>query len=233
MSTLNFFQGYKAQPVKASRFGIIPVGEHTVKVIDVQALMSSQSFRLDDNGKITDVIVKDSFDQAFDQEILAVVFQNESGQVLIDRRSSKGWLHDDDKWSDTTVGANGHIKGSLIATPQMIQQYGLKAVGNRFVDKKGKGIESKGKTQSCLEIVDRLCDACEVENPMDIIGKMLDIQVVAKPKANSDDTTNEVSRYAKAGVGFKTKATTIGATQKEELKPAPVIAGDMDDDLPF
>jgi hypothetical protein len=224
MSTSSFWGKYIAQPVKESRFGIIPVGEHSVSIIDVQALMASHSFKLDDNGKITGITVKENFDKAFDQEILAIVYQDVEGRVLIDRRSSIGWLHADDR------DENKNLK----ATPQMCQQYGLKQVGNRFTNPKGVGVPNKDKTNSCLEIVDRLCSACEVQSPMQLMGMQLDIQVINKP-APEGKTNAEVKAYAKLGTGFKTKATTVGTTPKAEVKPAPAIAvlEPANDDLPF
>lgn len=225
MSTVSFWGKYVAQPVKESRFGIIPQGEHTVKIIDVQALMSSHSFRLDDQGKITDVVVKESFDMAFDQEILALVYQDAEGRVLIDRRSSKGWLHSDDRDENK----------ALKATPKMCQKYGLKQVGNRFITPKGIGVENKDKTQSCLEIVDRLCSACETTSPMELLGKELDIQTVVKNSPDGKESI-EVKAYAKKGAGFKTKATTVGAQPQVTIvmkQPAIPALEPVEDDLPF
>lgn len=224
MTAKSFWAGYKAKPVKESRFGIIPVGECTAHVIDIQPLLASQTFSLDDNGKITDVKSKEGFQMPFDQEVLVIVFQDEEGHVLIDRRSSTGWLHCDDKDENK----------ALIATPEKIQQHGLRATADgRFIDRKGAGVTSTKKTESCLEIVDRFCSAVGVENPMSALNQALDIQVVAK-KDNSGKDINEVRSYARAGAGFKTKATTVGAQPKAEtVINQPAIAGDVDDDLPF
>ena len=207
MNKLSFWAGFAPAEPKESRFGLISAGEHNVHIIDVKPMLASQNFKLTDDGKIGALTPKEKFDGAFDQEILAIVFQDEEGRVLIDRRSSIGWLTNDDPK----------------ATPALVQQYGLVAVGNRFKNKKGVGVPSKEKSASCTDMASRLFNACEATSLADLMDS--ELKIIVKEKKNGDKTSNEVVAY----YPISHESTTASAP-----KPAnkPVNTPD-DDDLPF
>ena len=242
MSTLKGFWGsYTAQPVKESRFGIIPVGEHTVRIIDVQGMLASETCQLDDNGMITNIRMKvdkdgaPSFDKTFDQDLAVIVFQDQDGHVLLHRRSSTGWL--------TPTDVDPKTK-ELLATPERVQKYGLKLISDglkgkyaikRTNRKQGEteyvGRPNSFKTSDCEQIMDRLCAAAEVETPNDLLGKMLDIRVEAEDY--NGKTTNDVTAYAKAGVGFKAKTVKTTTAQAPINTPPIASLTAVKDDLPF
>lgn len=200
MAKESFFSSYVAKPVVESRFGWIPVGFSAVSVVDVKAIMASQNVHLDENRLIVvEDKPKENFNKIFDQEVLCIVFCDEEGRVIIDRRSSKGWLSNQDD----------------SATPELIQKYGLKAEDHRF-SKAGIGVPSKEKTDSCLNIIDRLCSACGVESPMMIVDTELKIEVVEIEYNGKKN--REVKSY------HKLDSTQVVAPEKS----APV-----EDDMPF
>src|SRR5665647_796770 len=98
-----------SEEIGEPRFGMIPVGEHVVKILEIQPFLASWNCSLDDNGKITNEAPKEDFlDARFDQPVVLVVFQNENGNVIMTRRSMKGWL------TDTEVDKKTK---KLVATP--------------------------------------------------------------------------------------------------------------------
>jgi hypothetical protein len=206
MTTASFFGSYVAKPVVESRFGWIPVGMQTVTVTDIKEILASQDVHLDDDGKIVvDAKPKDKFNKVFDQNILCLVYSDEENRKLIDRRSSKGWLSNDE----------------ASATPEMIQKYGLKTEGNRF-SMKGIGVPSAKKTESALAYVDRLCGATGVTNPLQVIGKDLKIEVVEVEFEGKKN--REVKSY------HSLDSTAVVATPK--ATPAPIV-DELPEDLPF
>lgn len=243
MSTLKGFWGsYTAQPVKESRFGIIPAGEWTVKIIDVQGMLASETCQLDDNGMITNIRTKvdkdgvPTFDKTFDQDLAVIVFQDQENHVLLHRRSSTGWL--------TPLDVDPKTK-QLLATPEIVARYGFKLISDddgkskyavkRPNRKQGEteyvGRENKFKSADCEQIMDRLCSACEVESPNDLIGKYLDIRVESETYRGK--VTNDVTAYAKAGAGFKAKAVKATTATAQIVTPAIASLTIVKDDLPF
>jgi hypothetical protein len=234
MNAISFFATYVAQPVVENRFGLIPVGTSTVKIIDLKEIRASQNCRLSDDGKIVDITAKPTFPMEFDQNILIVVYQDSENRVIMDRRSSTGWLADGDK----------NDKKEPMVTPEIAQKYGMTLLNGKYVrPRKGwkvgspesqlVGVENSFKTKSALSIVDKLCDACGVTNPMQILGKSLDIDVETDTYEGKDG--REVRGYAKAGTGFKAKKIAPVASNvptNPAIQNLPEDTADPDD-LPF
>lgn len=185
---------------KESRFGVISEGEHIVQIIAVLAMQSSQNFKLSDDMTPSAPFAKEGYDLAFDQDVLAVIYKDKQGRVLIDRRSSTGWARRED------------------LTPAHIAEYGLKASGERFLDKQGKGMPSKNRTDKCIEINSRLFNAAEAKSMNELVGKSLKIVVVAKAGLKDGHKNMEVKGYYKADA---------------VIAPAEPTGHALADDLPF
>jgi len=220
----NFWESFVPTAVKEARFGWIPSGECVVEIVDVRPLRATNDFSIDDNMKIHNITIKspEKFDPAFDQDILCLVYKDSGGRILVDRRSSIGWLTNDD----------------ATATPEMIQKYGLTSSGKRFT-KNGIGIPSKrdadqpeesneigGKTKSCLDIANRLFQACGTSGIDELVGKKMKIVVVATKNGNKEDR-KVVNYYAPEAI-IKAKAD-VKPAETQKAKPAQPA----DDDLPF
>lgn len=191
---------------KESRFGVVPEGEHVVEIIAAVAMQSSQNFKLNDDMTPNEPIAKIGYDLAFNQDILAVIYKDSQGRVLIDRRSSIGWARQED------------------VTPDHIAKYGLKASGQRFLRKDGTGMPSGKRTEKCTEINSRLFNAAGANNMNELIGKNLKIVVIAKAGKQEGQKNMEVKGYYKADAIINTAA-------KEPSEPAQT--SEEINDLPF
>jgi hypothetical protein len=214
-----------SEEIGEPRFGMIQPGEHVVKILEIQPFLASWNCSLDDNGKITNEAPKADFlDVRFDQPVVLIVFQNENGNVIMTRRSMKGWL------TDTEVDKKTK---KLVATPDFIREAKLKAVpaedGNRFVDSNNKAFASIGKTETCAYFNNRFCKASGLpvgSSMLDaVVGTELMIKVEDRGERASKKTgvisrRSEVSDFALVTEGFKTHEVTA----KEEVAavPAPV-----------
>lgn len=207
-----------SEEIGEPRFGIVPVGEPIVKVFSVTPFLASWNCSLDDNGQITNEAPKPEFlDAKFDQPVVLIVFQNELGNVIMTRRSMKGWLTDDEVDKTTK---------KLIATPDYIRENKLKAVpaekGHRFVDANNKAFASAQKTGTCSYFNNRFCRAVELpigSSMLDaLIGKELRIKVVThdylNKKTGEIEKKSEVTDFVLATEQFKTHEVTA----KEEVK---------------
>lgn len=215
-----------SEEVGEPRFGMIPVGEHVVKILAIEPFLASWNCSLDDNGQICNEAAKTDFlDMRFDQPIVLVVFQNEKGNVIMTRRSMKGWL------TDTEVDKKTK---KIIATPDFIRENKLKAVpaeeGFRYVDANNKAFASVGKTETCAYFNNRFCKAVGLpvgSSMLDAtVGTELAIKVEDRGERASKKTglisrRTEVADFALVSEGFKVHETT---TAKEEIvaTPAPV-----------
>lgn len=211
-----------SEEVGEPRFGMIPVGEHVVKILDIQPFLASWNCSLDDNGKITNESEKTDFaDARFDQPVVLIVFQNENGNVIMTRRSMRGWLTDEEVDKTTK---------KLIATPDFIRENKLKAVpsenGHRFVDANNKAFKSVQKTETCAYFNNRFCKAVGLpvgSSMLDAkVGDELMIKVEERGERASRKTgviskRYEVSDFALVSEGFKTHEVTT--TAKEEIAP--------------
>ena len=210
MSTVkNFWDSFVPAEAKEARFGLIPAGKNKVHILCVQSILASQNFHLDDKGQIVGLEPKKDFNMAFDQDVLAVVFQDEEGRVLIDRRSEKGFLTADEK----------DDKGMIKATAEMVQRNGLVASGARFINKKGIGVTSKDKTASCVDMASRLFNAGLATNLSELLDSEMIIDVKSKQFDGKD--RNEVIGYYPLTYVFKDKTATVATTAS--VPAAPVL----------
>jgi hypothetical protein len=223
----NFWDSFVPAEIKEARFGLIPEGKSNVHIIDVRPLRASQGFKLDDNGKITAISLKEDFDLKFDQDIVAVVFQDTEGRILIDRRSSIGWLTSDEKDSD----------GKIKVTAEFAQKYGLKSSGKRFLSSKGEGVPSKEKTASCLDMGSRLARASNhfkegvPVTPATLLDSDMIIDVLNKPYDGK--MRPEVIGYYPLGYVFKDKPADGIAAPKGNAPAPPPPVEEPQEDLPF
>jgi hypothetical protein len=233
MATMNFWDSFVPTEVKEARFGLIPDGRNNVQIIDVAAMRASQTFKLDDSGKIIGITAKipkpgkAPFDMRFDQDILAIVFMDTEGRVLIDRRSSKGWVSADETWK-VEVDRNGvhHVIGTDKVTTEMKQRHGLIQVGKYFVSSTGVPIPSDDKTASCADFASRLFNACGTTKVSGLIGS--DIIIDIKTKTFGGESRPEVVGYYPLDHKFKdasegTTNTTTTAPAAPKAPVAPVI----------
>jgi hypothetical protein len=186
---------YEASPVQDSRFGMIPTGTFKVFLIDRKALTSSINCKLSDEGKLCNFTAKDPAraPKAFEQDIVVLVFQDEEGRVVFERRHFKGWL------TDSETDENGNLK----VTHEFMTKHGLKPVTVhesskptvRYITKSGKGAESATKTKSCIEMNDRICSYFDVKHPLLIpIGASIMVDVV-RTKNDDGKFTSVVTKW--------------------------------------
>jgi hypothetical protein len=217
----NFWDSFVPQEIKEARFGLIPEGKANVQVLDVRPLRASQGFKLDDDGKITAIALKEDFDLAFDQDILAIVFKDTEGRVLIDRRSSIGWVTASEKDSN----------GIIIVTEEFVQKHGLKHSGDRFLTAKGVGVPSKDKTASCVDMASRLFNAGEATTLVQLLGAHMIIDV--KNRSYEGKMRPEVIGYYPLGYAFKDKPDNGTTTSKANVPAPPPPVEEPQEDLPF
>lgn len=226
-----------SEEVLESRFGRMPVGNHLVTVRAIMPFMASLNCKLADDCTIGEITEKpdDKFDKRFNQAIVVVVFQNEVGNAIINRRSMKGWLTDTTKDNKTK---------QIVATPEFIREHKLKAVPNtegtgyRFIDEKGKGFPSVDKTASCMRYNNLLCQAVGLpagSNILDVqVGDQLWIKVEQKNAYASKDTGEMVDRFDVTDFAHKDKGfPTEPKSTKAVAEQATPIATEAPDDLPF
>lgn len=219
---------YEASPVQDSRFGMIPTGTHKVFLIDAKALTSSINCKLGDDGKLCNFVAKDpaKAPKAFEQDIAVLVFQDEEGRVVFDRRHFKGWL------TDTETDDDGNLK----ATHVFLTKHGLKPITVhesskpqvRYITAKGKGAESASKTKSARDINDRICHYFgDVKHPLLIpIGASIMVEVV-RTKGDDGKFNSVITKY----LDPKENVVASSATAPNAIAQ-PAIVED-DDDQPF
>ena len=208
------------------RFGFInEIGEHTVQIVDVQKIMASQSFKLLDDRTIGPRENKSpfKFDLAFDQQILAVVFQDELGRVRIDRRSRIGWIHSDDD----------------IVTPEFIQYYGLSPAkdGYRYYNVDGSGLQSEDRSKGCASRSSKLFKAADAVKWPDLLGKVINILIGEKKGSDDEDGNNNTEIVAfyprRAITSAPVAATHIVKPAVANERPGPLAGIVESSDLPF
>lgn len=207
-----------SEEIGEPRFGMIPVGEHSVKILAIEPFLASWNCSLDDNGQITNEAPKDDFlDARFDQPVVLVVFQNEKGNVIMTRRSMKGWL------TDTEVDKKTK---KLVATPDYIREHKLKAVpaeeGYRFVDANNKAFASPTKSETCAYYNNRFCKAAGLPVGSSMLDAVVGAELMIKVEDRGERASRktgvisrrfEVADFALVTEGFKIHEVTV----KEEV----------------
>ena len=213
-SMLSKMASVVANPWSDNRFGKIPTGIHNVEILDARWVRACESSKLDDNGKFAGFETKEGFNMAFDQDVLWIVYADDSDRILIDRAYLHSWMKVDDPHASDlirTYKLQVDESGRLIRPNGTgVEECTFDVVNGQFTFSK-----SNSRTKTMINNLLQRFSAADVSEPITkpeaLIGKRVQIEVIYDKSGN----TNVVNRV------YKENYKQVTAVMSDEVPPMP------------